>query len=191
MPIVGGVSTGGGGGGGGGTNSTQTETRHEALAPMVAETSIVSLGETTSGAVTYVDVPCLATAWIQYPAGYNGNVRASGTKRDGTAGTETLINTGAGIVRGSTPFVGRITYENLTPGGNGSHNAQLGYSKRLCAATAPVVEFLAAWDGGNGIPMALSATVDLTNGWAQLTDTPDPFAPPHIVYRVSHTHTIS
>ena len=192
MPLAGGGVSTGGGGGGGGTNSTWTETRHETLAAMVAEVSIITVGEQTSGAVTSVDLPVLATAWVQFPSGYNGNIRASGTNaRTGLADTETLTNTGAGIIRGSKVWVGRITYENLTPGGNGTHSAQLGYSKRICAATAPVVSFLQVYDEVAQSEMAMSATVDLTNGWVQLTATPDLSAIPHVYYRVSHTHTIS
>lgn len=190
MPIVGGVGTGGGGGGGG-TNSTQTELRHYTVPIFTADSSIVSLNEqTVPGQV--VANPGLACAWVQYPSGYNGSIRASGINaRTQSNDTETLTNTGAGAVTGSKVWVGPITYTNNTPGGTGSHNASLGLSKRLCVPEAPVADFVAVRNPSDDAAITLSSE-DLTAGWVSTSLTPSGIESGLTVfYTVSHTHTIS
>lgn len=186
MPLAGGgVSTGGGGGG---TNSTVTETRDHYVLAYDADVQILTLNE--QSASQEIASPGLATAWIQYPAGYNGSVVASGLSRTGEAQQETLTNGGAGAVRGAKVFVGPITYTNPSPGGDGTHTASVGLSSRICAPTAPVTDFVALVDI-TGALLALSATEDLTNGWVQTTSPITNANFCTLYYTASHTHTIT
>lgn len=187
MPGFGGVSTGGGGGGG--TNSTSTEPRNDACASVDTDTELDTILDTI-GATKTVIVPGPWCPMLVLPAGWGGNVRCTGMDRSGAELIVTLTGTASTTQKSTSVFIGSVLFEVLTPGGGGAHTASIRAAPRVCTATAPVASIDQVSEELNRTLFTMG-TKNLTNGWVDVTPSPDTLGKVRIHYTVSHTHTIT
>lgn len=164
--------------------SSTTDTRNERWAPIDTQTSYGTVNE-LSGVPVAIAVSGPCTPSVRFPAGWGGGtIRASALSRDGTPATALLAYPGvAGWVDSPTVFIGPISYQVLVPGGSGAHNAELGVGPRVCAGSAPVTAIVLVMDVVLNAALTMG-TVDLTNGWVEITPAPTTLQIPYIYYVV-------